>query len=110
MQDAHYFKDHQISNYNFPKLRKLYIKDDLDDSQNAIFNREDQSTLTNDKTDFAYNFHIELSPYYFIAQRCISKGKYFIENDNFEFYFTGYQRTLVGNNCKTLCPVNDSEQ
>ena len=209
----YYFKEHQISNYNFPKLRKLYIKDDLDDSQNAIFNREDQSTLTNDKTDFAYNFHIELSPYYFIAQRCISKGKYFIENDrcvdecspslekifgyteilipvgpdnsvkvcdcafrcckkvlndlyksldrgyidgsyeyfrklngnclfspqsldkldkkntyllaqdlipcffpiydddgNFEFYFTGYQRTLVGNNCKTLCPVNDSEQ
>ena len=211
--ETYYFKDYQKSNNNFPKLRRLYIKDDYDDSQNAIFDREDQSTLTNDKADCAYNFHIELSPYYYIAQRCISKGKYFIENDRcvdacsphlenifgyteilipvgpdnsvkvcdcafrcckklinklyksldrgfidgsykyyrkpdgkclfyngdyydiykentyilaqdlipcffpiyddndkFEFYFSGYGKTIVGNRCKTLCPVDDKKQ
>ena len=218
--EAYYFKEEQISNFNYPKFRRLYAIDDYDDSQNAIFNREDQSTLTNDKSEFAYNFHIELSPYYFIAQRCVSKGKFFIENDRcvdecspslekkfgyteiiipikvdpnnvvkvcdcafrcckkimnnlyksldrgfidrsyqyfkrqngfcikynpideeytyyditrknayllaqdvvpcyfpiyddegkFEFYFTGYQRTIVGNNCPSLCPNDDPNQ
>jgi hypothetical protein len=77
----YYFKEQQKSNYNFPKLRKLYIKDDLDDSQNAIFNREDQSTLTNNKSEIAYNFRIELSPYYYLAKRCIQKGKHYLENN-----------------------------
>ena len=209
----YYFKEQQKSNYNFPKLRRLYKLDDYDDSKNAIFDREDQSILSNDKTDLSYNFRIEISPFYFLAERCISKGKYFIENNrcvdecspslekilgyteilipvgpdnrvkvcdcafrcckkiindlyksldrgyidgsykyfrkqngrcifhdetfskikkkntyllaqdlipcffpiydddgNFEFYFSGYKRTIIGNNCKTLCPIDDKNQ
>ena len=83
-------------------LRKLYSKDDYDDSNNAIFEREDQSTLTNNKSQIPYNFRIELSPYYYLAKRCIEKGKYFIENNtcvdectpHLERYF-GYPEILI---------------
>ena len=199
-------------------LRKLYYLDDLDDFSNAIMDREIQSSLTNDKNEIAYNFRIELSPYYYLAKRCASKGKYFIEkgrcadkctphleyyhgypeiiisipigpndddvvkvcdcefrccikkqnelyksldrgfidgsynyfrrhtdgrclafkssyterssneayilaqdfvpcffpiyddNDEVEFLISGYQKTVIGNNCTSLCPVDDSEQ
>ena len=104
-----------ISNINNKKIkkRKLYATDDYDDVNNAIFNREDQSSLSNDKSDISYNFHIELSPYYFLAQRCISKGKYFIENklcvdqcqQNLENHF-GYQdiKIKIGPNDEvTVC-------
>ena len=74
------YKDSKNSNQNSKLLRKLYVSDDYFDIYNTIFNREDQTTLTNDRNDPAYNFHIELSPYYLLAKRCISKGKYFIEN------------------------------
>ena len=73
---AYYFKEKENI-----KRRKLYKIDDYDDYSNNIINRESQSSLSNDKTKSEYNFHIELSPYYLIAQRCISKGKFFIEND-----------------------------
>ena len=77
-------------------FRKLYkIEDDFDDSSNAIFNREDQSTLTDNRTDVAYNFRIELSPFYILAKMCVEQGKYFIENNScvdectphLEYYF-----------------------
>ena len=61
--------------------RKLFQEDDFDDFSNNIINRESQSSLTNDKTNCEYNFHIELSPYYALAEICISKGKNFIENN-----------------------------
>ena len=26
------------------------------------------------------------------------------DNDNIEFYYSGYNKTIIGNNCKRLCP------
>ena len=77
---AYYFKEKENSLIGI-KRRKLYKIDDYDDYSNNIINRESQSSLSNDKSKSEYNFHIELSPYYLIAQRCISKGNFFIEND-----------------------------
>ena len=68
-------------NRNSNKRRKLAIQNEYDDFSNNIFNRESQTSLTNDKTNCEYNFHIELSPYYTLAEICISKGKYYIENN-----------------------------
>ena len=67
-------------NKNSHKKRRLSDVDELDDTENYIINREVQSSLSDDKTQIEYNFHIELSPYYFLAERCISQGKYFIED------------------------------
>ena len=71
------FKEKKATN----NKRKLYKLDDYDDYSNNIINRETQTSLTNDKTNCEYNFHIELSPYYILAEICISKGKNYIEND-----------------------------
>ena len=70
-----------IENKKKKELRRLYVTDDYDDSNNAIFNREDQSLLTDNKSEIAYNFRIELSPYYTLAKICYQKGKFFIENN-----------------------------
>ena len=71
------------------KKRKLYINDDdYDDFLNNIINRESQLSLTNDKTKCEYNFHINLSPYYLLAQICISQGKFYIENNRCVNYCT----------------------
>ena len=72
---AYYFKE------NKDKRRKLATIDEKDDFTNSIITREDQSLLSNDKTKIEYNFHIELSPYYTLAEICISKGQFFIENN-----------------------------
>ena len=74
--NSFYFKEKENN-----KRRKLYKIDDYDDYSNPIINRESQSSLSNDKSKSEYNFHVALSPYYLLAQRCISKGKFYIEND-----------------------------
>ena len=89
---------------NTPKndKRRLYIIDDYDDTSNAIFDREDQSILTDNKSEIAYNFRIELSPFFILAKICIEKGKYFIENNtcvdqctpHFEYYY-GYPEIKI---------------
>lgn len=75
--NIYYFKEKNIQN----KKRKLAFENDYDDYSNPIIDREDQTTLTYDKTNCQYNFHIELSPYYILAGICISKGKFYIENN-----------------------------
>ena len=72
-----YFKEKNKND----KRRKLLVESEYDDLANSIINRESQTLLTNDKTKCQYNFHIELSPYYTLAEICISKEKYFIENN-----------------------------
>lgn len=71
------FKENKYTN----NKRKLYKADDFDDYVNNVINRESQTSLTNDKSNCEYNFHIELSPYYILAEICISNTKYYIENN-----------------------------
>ena len=75
--EAYFFKNNKNKN----QLRRLYIDDDYDDSRNLIIEREDQSLLTDNKSEIAYNFRIELSPYYILAKRCYEKGKFFLEKN-----------------------------
>ena len=74
---SYLLKENQIFN-------RKKLSDEINENSdyvNNLIEREDQSTLTNDKTQIEYNFHIELSPYYILAEICISKGKFYIENN-----------------------------